>query len=96
MTGKIRHLINRSGRYHARLVVPKDLQAIVGKTELRSPLGADYREALKLLPGAVTQLQHKIAVAERSAGQGLLISKKVQRCLRTCFFRSRFSDFFSK
>ena len=72
MTGKIRHLINRSGRYHARLVVPKDLQAIVGKTELRSPLGADYREALKLLPGAVTQLQHKIAVAERSAGQGRL------------------------
>ncbi|MGJ8626750.1 MAG: DUF6538 domain-containing protein [Sulfitobacter sp.] len=70
MAGKIRHLINRSGRYHARLVVPKDLQAIVGKTELRKPLGADYREALKLLPGAVTQLQHQIAVAERSAGQG--------------------------
>lgn len=33
-------------------------------------MGADYREALKLLPGAVAQLQHKIAVAERKAGQG--------------------------
>jgi len=70
MAGKIRHLINRSGRYHARLVVPKDLRGIVGKTELRSPLGADYRQALKLLPGAVAQLQHQIALAEREASQG--------------------------
>ncbi|UWR17569.1 site-specific integrase [Sulfitobacter pontiacus] len=70
MAGKIRHLINRSGRYHARLVVPKDLRSIVGKTELRSPLGADYRQALKLLPGAVAQLQHQIALAEREASQG--------------------------
>ncbi len=71
MVGKVRHLVNRSGRYHARLVVPKDLSGIVGKTELRSPLGADYRQAIKLLPGAVTQLQHQIALAERKAGQGV-------------------------
>lgn len=70
MAGKVRHLINRSGRYHARLVVPKDLRAVVGKTELRSPLGADYRQALRLLPGAVAQLQHQIAMAERRTGQG--------------------------
>lgn len=70
MVGKVRHLINRSGRYHARLVVPKDLRKIVGKTELRSPLGADYRQALKLLPGAVMQLQHQIALAERKSGEG--------------------------
>lgn len=70
MAGKVRHLINRSGRYHARLVVPKDLRDVVGKTELRSPLGADYRQALKLLPGAVARLQHQIAQAERKAGQG--------------------------
>lgn len=71
MAGKVRHLINRSGRYHARLVVPKDLRDVVGKTELRSPLGADYRQALKLLPGAVARLQHQIAQAERKAGQGI-------------------------
>lgn len=70
MTGKIRNLVNRSGRYHARLVVPKDLQGIIGKTELRTPLGGDYRQATKLLPGAVAQLQHRIALAERQAGQG--------------------------
>jgi integrase len=37
------------------------------KTELRTPLGPDYRSALRLLPGAVAELQHKIALAERSA-----------------------------
>lgn len=67
MAGKVRHLINRSGRYHARLVVPKGLRGIVGKTELREPLGADYRQALKLLPGAVARLQHEIALAEQKA-----------------------------
>ncbi len=70
MAGKVRHLINRSGRYHARLVVPKDLRRIVGKTELRAPLGGDYRQALKLLPGAVAQLQHQIAQAERRGAVG--------------------------
>lgn len=65
MAGKVRHLVNRSGRYHARIVVPKDLRAIVGKTELRQPLGPDYRQALRLLPGAVAQLQHEIALAEQ-------------------------------
>jgi len=39
MAGKVRHVVNRSGRYHARLVVPKELRGIVGKTELRTPLG---------------------------------------------------------
>ncbi len=70
MAGKTRHMINRSGRYHARLVVPKDLRAIVGKTELRKPLGGDYRQALRLLPGAVAQLQHEIALAEQRAAIG--------------------------
>ncbi|MEH6521100.1 DUF6538 domain-containing protein [Sulfitobacter sp.] len=70
MAGKIRHLINRSGRYHARLVVPKDLRQVIGKTELRTPLGADYRQALKMLPSAVAQLQHQIGEAERKLGQG--------------------------
>lgn len=63
MTGKIKNMVNRNGRYHARLVVPKDLQGIVGKTELRTPLGGDYRQALKLLPGAVAKLQHQIGLA---------------------------------
>ncbi|MTJ05628.1 MAG: integrase [Sediminimonas qiaohouensis] len=66
MAGRVRHLLNRNGRYYARLVVTKDLRKTIGKTELRTPLGGDYRQALKLLPGAVADLQHRIAIAERS------------------------------
>jgi hypothetical protein len=69
MASKVMHLVNRNGRYHARLVVPKGLRRIIGKTELCTPLGADRREALKLLLGGVAQLQHKICYAERQIGQ---------------------------
>lgn len=67
MAGAQRYLLNRDGRFFARLVVPKDLRPIVGKSELRAPLGPDRRTAVKLLPGAVAQLQHQIAQAERQA-----------------------------
>ena len=68
MVGKVRHLVNRSGRYHARLVVPKNLQKLIGMVELRTPLGGDYRVALRHLPGAVAGLQKKIGEAERKSG----------------------------
>ena len=67
MAGKVRHLLNRSGRYFARLVVPADLRRFIGKTELRAALGPDYRTALKLLPGAVAELQRELSAAERKA-----------------------------
>lgn len=65
MAGAQRYLLNRNGRFFARLVVPKDLRHIVGKSELRASLGPDRRTAIKLLPGAVAQLQHQIAQSER-------------------------------
>lgn len=67
MAGKVRNLLDRDGRYFARLVVPVELREFVGRTELRKPLGPDWREALKKLPGAVALLQHEIALAERQA-----------------------------
>ncbi len=70
MARKQQYLLNRDGRFFARLVVPKDLRAIVGKSELRESLGPDRRTATKLLPGAIAKLQHEIAQAERQAGQG--------------------------
>jgi hypothetical protein len=70
MSGKIRHLLNRDGRYFARLVVPKDLRPYVdNRAELRTPLGADRRYAIIRLPGEVAKLQHRIAVAEREAAK---------------------------
>ncbi|PRA89061.1 integrase [Ochrobactrum sp. MYb29] len=67
MAGKVRHLKERNGRYSARLVVPENLRAIVGKTELETQLGADRRQALAKLPSAVAALQGKIALAEQQA-----------------------------
>ncbi|TPL52034.1 integrase [Mesorhizobium sp. B2-4-4] len=68
MAGKVRNLLNRDGRYFARLVIPKEIRPFMdGKTELRTALGPDYRTALRLLPGAVADLQHKIALGERRA-----------------------------
>lgn len=68
MAAKIKHLLNRDGRYFARLVIPKDLrQFLENKTELREPLGADRRGAISRLHTAVATLQAKIAIAERRA-----------------------------
>ncbi|RWN38014.1 tyrosine-type recombinase/integrase [Mesorhizobium sp.] len=68
MAGRVRNLLNRDGRYFARLVIPKELRPFMdGKTELRTALGPDCRTAIKMLPGAVTALQHRIALGERRA-----------------------------
>jgi integrase len=66
MAGQLRYFLNRNGRYYARLVVPKDLRPYLeGKTELRIPLGADRRLAIRKHPGALAALQERIAEAER-------------------------------
>lgn len=65
MAAKVRHLLERDGRYFARLVIPTVLRLYMDeKTELRTPLGGDRRQALKNLPGAVAGLQHRIGIAE--------------------------------
>lgn len=53
MAGKVRNMVNRSGRYDACLVVPKDLRRFVGKAELRLLLCGGHQQALKLLSSAV-------------------------------------------
>ena len=68
MQGKIRHLLERDGRYFARLVIPKALRPFMaGKYELRTPLGADRRVAIRALPSAIVALQGQIRAAEVSA-----------------------------
>lgn len=66
MARQPRYLLNRNGRYFARLVVPSSLRPFLdNKTELREALGPDRRVALSRLHSAVAKLQSKIAVAER-------------------------------
>ncbi|MGK9054206.1 site-specific integrase [Neorhizobium petrolearium] len=68
MAARHKHLLNRDGRYFARIVIPKDLRPFLdNKTEFREPLGADRRAAISRLATAIAGLQAKIAVAERKA-----------------------------
>lgn len=66
MAGRLLHFQNRNGRYFARLVIPKDLRPYIeDKTELRAPLGGDYRAAVRKHPGVVDGFMQRIAQAER-------------------------------
>jgi integrase len=64
MVGKVRHLLERGGRYYARIVVPARIRSIVGKAELTAPLGGDRRLALRKLPAVVAGLQDRISAGE--------------------------------
>lgn len=66
MAREPRYLLNRNGRFFARLVIPKSLRPFLdNRTELRQPLGPDRRTAQSRLHSAVASLQGKIAIAER-------------------------------
>ena len=56
MAVKIRFLLFRDGRYYARRIVPTELRPIIGKNELREPLGADRRRAIEQLPVALVKI----------------------------------------
>src|SRR4051794_12773652 len=64
MAGKVRHLVERGGRYFARIVVPVRLRPTIGRRELTAPLGADRRLALRRLPAIVANFQDRISAAE--------------------------------
>lgn len=70
MSGKVRHLLLRDGRYYARLTIPQDLRHYLdSKTELRTPLGADRRVALSRLSAEVAKIQQRIATARQAAAK---------------------------
>lgn len=70
MGRKVRYLLERDGRYYARIVIPKALRPFLeNKTELRTPLGADYREATRKIHAAVAEMQFTIRQAEIKAAE---------------------------
>ena len=73
VAGKIRYLLNRNGRYYARLVVPEQARPFLdGKSELRTPLGADRQEALRRHPVAIAEQSDAtdVTAGEQSRGGG--------------------------
>ena len=75
MAGRLKNLVERDGRYYARLVVPPRLRKTIGRTELRTPLGGDRREAERNLHRAVTSLQDRLRAAEHALGEAVLGSR---------------------
>lgn len=63
MAGKVLHLLERDGRYSARVVVPTALRGILGQRELVEALGGDRRTALNRLPATVARMKAQIDAA---------------------------------
>lgn len=57
------HLLNRNGRYWARLSVPIALRPVLNKRELLEPLGPDLMEARSRLHGVVGRMRDTINAA---------------------------------
>lgn len=70
MAGKVRHLVERNGRFYARMGVPKDVRpAMNGLVELTARLSGDRREALQKLPAIVADFHDRIAAARNGITQ---------------------------
>lgn len=68
MAADNKYLLNRDGRYFARVVIPKDFHPFLdNKTELRATFGADRRTTQAWLHTAVAELQARIAVCRSPA-----------------------------
>ncbi|WFU05930.1 hypothetical protein QA648_22555 (plasmid) [Rhizobium sp. CB3171] len=64
---KIPYLLNRDGRFFARVKIPRSLRHdnFGGSTELRQPLGGDRGEAIKRLPAILDEWWEKIKLAKQ-------------------------------
>jgi hypothetical protein len=60
---KHKNLLNRNGRYWARLSVPEVLRPIIMKRELLEGLGPDLMLARRRLPGAIARMQERLSEA---------------------------------
>ncbi len=71
MAAKRRHWKEKGGRFWARIAVPKELQPIIGKSELIIALGGDLRIADRNHAAAIAQMQDQIAQARQSIMRSL-------------------------
>lgn len=63
MAGAVRYLIQRGDAFYARIVVPADLRPVIGRTELRAPLGSNRKLAERALHAAVAKMHDQLAAA---------------------------------
>ncbi|MFO1202480.1 MAG: DUF6538 domain-containing protein [Tabrizicola sp.] len=69
MAGRLRYFKEQNGHYYTRIAVPKELQPIIGKTQLQESLGSERKAAERLHHSAVAKFQADISAARRQAAQ---------------------------
>jgi integrase len=68
MAGRVRHLLERKGRYYARVAVPAALRPALGnRNEFQKALGSDRTIALRNLAAAVAEFQALIDGARQTS-----------------------------
>lgn len=76
MAGKLRYFKEQGGSFYTRIAVPRELQAVLGKTQLQVSLGTDRRNAEKRHHAEVAELQAQITSARRQAAQAGAVEAK--------------------
>lgn len=69
MAGRLRYFKEQNGHYDTRVAIPKELQPIIGKTQLQESLGSERKAAERLHHSAVARFQAEISAARRQAAQ---------------------------
>ena len=83
MAGKIRHFMERNGRYFSRVVIPRDLRPYLdGKTELRAPLGGERSITIRKHPVALAGLMEALELAgqRKAVAQGEVAARRRWTC----------------
>lgn len=78
MAGALRYLIKRGDGYWARRIVPKNLRPIIGKTELRTPLGSIRQVAERHYHAALAAIQDHLDAARVKLDASAMIPLAVQ------------------
>ncbi|HML29862.1 MAG TPA: tyrosine-type recombinase/integrase [Hyphomicrobium sp.] len=90
---KVPNLVERNGRFWARVVVPKDVRKVLGVTELREPLGGDWTVVNRKLPGVVGRMIDKIDAARAAiAADSTPIAQANRRLSTNLIARTHYAE----
>jgi hypothetical protein len=77
MAGRLRYFKEQNGHFYTRIAVPKELQTIMGKTQLQESLGSERKGAERLHHSVVAKFQADISAARRQAAQAGVVPATV-------------------
>lgn len=74
MAGRLRYFKEQNGHFYTRIAVPKELQLIIGGTQLQESLGSERKAAERLHHSVVARFQTEITEARRKAAQAGVVT----------------------